>query len=282
MHGATRSFQRLLGDAPDRSYAAKLDRFGHFVTPELRRIFSDLRLPARGAVLDLGCGTGRAVTLLSEMVPATVVIAGLDLSLPHLRAAESSDTATLLQGDAENLCFRDRVLDLIWTCNTINHIDDRIGALRSISRCLRPDGRLAIAQTGLLPEMYFSWDTHLDDAVRTASHLYYRERYGLTPEDTASVRAIVGLMKSAGFREVHVRTYVVERVQPLSLADRDYFEKAVADGLWRDKVMPLLDNAERRRLERNCDKNSGDYWLDRDDFHHLQTLTVCEARKPHL
>ena len=35
-----------------------------------------------------------------------------------------------------------------------------------------------LAQSGLLPEMYFAWDTPLDDAVRRACHESYRARYG--------------------------------------------------------------------------------------------------------
>ena len=33
----------------------------------------------------------------------------------------------------------------------------------------------------------------------------------------------------------------------------------------------------RDRLRRNCDPSSADYCLERADFHHLQTLTVCEG-----
>ena len=60
------STSRLLGDAPDRSYATKLELFGRFVTPDLRRIFADLKLPAAGAALDLGCGPGLMTELLAS------------------------------------------------------------------------------------------------------------------------------------------------------------------------------------------------------------------------
>jgi SAM-dependent methyltransferase len=269
---------RLLGDTPNRSYAAKLERFEAFAAPELRRVFADLELPAHGRVLDLGCGTGLATTLLAEQTGPAATVVGLDLSRPHLEVARRNHALPLVQGDAAQLCFRDAAFDFIWSCNAVNHISDPVMALRALRRHLRVGGRLAIAQSALLPEMFFAWDAPLDDAVRAACHHCYRERYGLQVIDTASIRAVVGLMRAAGFAAVVPRTYVLERTQPLSQADRDYFQEAVFDGVWGEWIRPYLDAEQRTRLHRNCDPASPDYCLDRADFHHIQTLTVCTGR----
>ena len=271
--------ERLLGDGPNRSYAAKLERFEAFAAPDLRRIFADLELPSRGTILDLGCGTGLATALLAEQVGSNVTVVGLDLSLPHLRAAQRQHTLPLVQGDAARLAFRDGVFDFIWTCNTINHVADRVTTLRCLRRVLRAGGRFAIAQSGLLPEMFFAWDAPLDDAIRTACHRYYRERYGLTVADLADVRALVGPLRAANFVDVTVHTYVIERAQPLSQADRDYFQEAVFDGVWGERVARYVDAKSWEKLRRNCDPASRDYCLDRNDFHHVQTLTVCSGRR---
>jgi SAM-dependent methyltransferase len=267
--------RRWLGDTPSRSYARKLDLFGRFAAPELRRVFADLDLRVRGPKLDLGCGTGIATALLAEQLGPGAAIVGADLSLPHLEAARRHHSLPLVQCDATALGFRDGVFDLIWACNTINHLADQVAVLRALRRHLRRGGRLVIAQSGLLPEMFFSWDSALDDAVRAACHRYYRERYGLAVADTAALRALTGLLCTAGFDAVRVRTYVIERVQPLSDADREYFEQAVFDGTWGERIEPYLEPEDREKLRRNCDRSSPDYCLDRDDFHHLQTLTVC-------
>jgi SAM-dependent methyltransferase len=272
----------LLGDAPQRSYAGKLERFEAFAAPDLRRVFTDLEVPSRGTVLDLGCGTGLATAFLAEQVGPEGAVIGVDLSLPHLCAARRRHSLRLVQGDAARLCFRYGVFDFIWSCNTINHMRNRVMGMRSLQRHLRAGGRLVVAQSGLLPEMFFAWDAPLDDAVRTACHSYYRERYGLRIADLADVRALVGLMRAAGFVEVGARTYVLERTQPLSQTDRDYFQQAVFEGLWGDKIAPYLDAENRQKLRRNCDPGSPEYCLDRVDFHHVQTLTVCSGRAPKL
>ena len=275
-----KSSARILGDAPDRSYAAKLELFSRFAAPEFCQIFSDLALPSRGMVLDLGCGTGLTTSLLAEALGPDVGLVGLDLSLPHLQAARQQHDLPLVQADAEQLCFREGVFDCIWSCNTINHTAKSVDVLRSLKRHLRINGRLVLAQSGFLPEMFFAWDSHFDDAVRTACHQYYRERYGLQLDDTKKLRSIVGLLHAADFDDVNVRTYVVERVQPLSQADRDYFQRAVFEGLWGEKIRPFLGSADLGKLDRYCDPNSSDYWLERTDFHHIQTITVCEGRIP--
>lgn len=266
-----------LGDSPLRSYAAKLARFAQFAEPELRAIVSELQLPPRAAALDLGCGVGLVSTLLAEMIGHDGLVVGFDLSLPHLLAARSNYSGPVVQGDAARPCFRERSFDVIWSCNTINHVDDPVGVLKSLKPLLRDSGRVVLAQSGLLPEMFFAWDAPLDDAVRRACHAYYRERYSLAIADTAGVRGVVRLLDLAGYRDVRVRTVVIERVQPLSAADVAYFQETMFAGTWGERLRPFLDESEWDALRRYTDPQSDEYCLNRRDFHHLQTLTVCEG-----
>jgi len=267
---------RPLGDAPDRSYVRKLEQFARFAEPELRRVFADLRLASGTVALDLGCGAGLATRWLHEAMRDGYVV-GVDLSLPHLKAA-SAHHAPLVQADGGRPCFRDKAFDFVWACNTINHLREPVEALLELRKLLGAGGRVALAQSGLLPDMFFAWDAPLEDAVRAACHRAYRERYGLALAHTAGIRGLVGSLRASGFAGVATRTYVVERVQPLRDADRDYLRHAIFEGAWGDKVLPYLSPDERARLRRNCDPDSPEYCLDREDFHHVQTLTVCEGR----
>jgi SAM-dependent methyltransferase len=274
--GSRMDLSRPLGDAPDRSYVRKLEQFARFAEPELKRVIADLPVASGMVALDLGCGAGLATRWLREALGDGFVV-GVDLSLPHLQAARAHH-AVLVQADGGRPSFRLRTVDLIWTCNTINHLRYPVEALRELRGLLKDGGRLAVAQSGLLPDLFFAWDAPLEDAVRAACHRAYRERYGLRIEDTAGVRGLVGVMRSAGFASVATRTYVVERVQPLGEAARAYLRHAIFEGAWGEKVLPYLSADERARLRRNCDPASPEFCLDRDDFHHVQTLTVCVAR----
>jgi ubiquinone/menaquinone biosynthesis C-methylase UbiE len=268
---------RPLGDTPDRSYAGKLELFARFVAPELRTVFAELGLQSDARVLDVGCGVGVAAGMLAAQLGRAARVVGIDLSLPHLHAARQPREVSLLRADASQLCFRDGTFDLIWSCNTINHLADPVAALRAMRAALRPAGRVVLAQSGFLPEMYFAWDAPLDDAVRRACHQYYRQRYGLTLDDTARIRGLIGLLQRAGLRTGRVRTVVIERIQPLAEPDRDYFEEAIFRGTWGERLRPFLTPAQWRALCNNTQLSSAEYCLERRDFHHLQTLTVCEA-----
>jgi hypothetical protein len=125
--------------------------------------------------------------------------------------------------------------------------------------------------------MFFAWDAPLDEAVRSACHQYYRVRYGLTLDDTARVRGLVGMLQRANVRVGRTRTLVVERVQPLTDIDRAYFEEVIFRGSWGERLRPFLTRAQWLALCNNTDPASAEYCLDREDFHHIQTLTVCEA-----
>jgi SAM-dependent methyltransferase len=241
----------------------------------MKIILADLGLAPGAKVLDVGCGVGFATGQLVELLGAGAQVVGMDLSLPHLRAATGPRDFELVRADAAKLPFRDSTFDLIWSCNTINHLADPVGTLAAMRGALRASGRVVLAQSGLLPEMYFAWDAPLDDAVRAACHAYYRDRYQLSRDDTAGVRGLVRLVRAAGLRVGRVHTVAIERVFPLEPADRAYFAETIFAGTWGERLKPYLGAQEWSALMRNTDPRAGAYCLDRADFHHIQTLTVC-------
>lgn len=270
--------RRPLGDAPDRSYAVKLERFAHFAELEIRRVIDDLGIVAGSTVLDAGCGVGRITRWLAEQVGVQGTVVGLELSMPHLRAAGRPSGVHFVQGDLADPCIREGSIDFVWCSNTINHLANPVEALAALGRIARPGGRLALVQSALLPEMHFAWDARLEEEVGRACHAYYREKYGLSVADTTSVRRIVGLMVDAGLSKVSARTYVIERIQPLSEHDRSYFREVVFEGYWGAKLRPYLAERDWSALQSYCNPNSSAYCLNRSDFHHIQSLTLVQGR----
>ncbi|WP_430783543.1 class I SAM-dependent methyltransferase [Actinoplanes sp. G11-F43] len=126
-------------------------------------------------VLDIGCGTGRALPALAEAVspdpspgvlppvvaesssgasgalaaaagPAGRVI-GLDLTPDMLTAARRAgrgDCADLVLADARQLPVADAVADVIFAAGLVHHLPDPIAGLRELARVTRPGGTLAI------------------------------------------------------------------------------------------------------------------------------------------
>ena len=281
--GSTRSCVRysgLLGDSIARDYAWKLKLFNAFAAPELKVAIASLALREGMWVLDAGCGTGDALPWLAERVGSDGAVLGIELSSAHSAAArmtvpESCGPCGVLQADLLKPPLRPASIDLIWSVNTLNHVREPVAALRTLRSILRPRGRIALGQSSLLPEMFFAWDARLERLTLEAVRQYYRERYGLTERDLADVRSLIGLLLGAGLRNITVRTYVIERIQPLSTVDEGYILDAIFRGTWGERLSPYLRDEDRDELAHLCDPQDPAYALRRPDFHFLQTFTLA-------
>jgi GMP synthase-like glutamine amidotransferase len=122
--------ERFMGDGP--RYAAAVDRM-------------ELRPGHR--VLDLGCGTGRALPALRAQVGDTGLVLGIDLTPAMLTAAlrEGRDKdGYLLLADACRLPLPTATLDAIFSAGLVNHVPDPATALREWARVTAPDGTLLL------------------------------------------------------------------------------------------------------------------------------------------
>jgi SAM-dependent methyltransferase len=273
----------LLGDTPDRSYAAKLDRTARFLEPELRAIIAGLGIRPGDRILDAGCGAGLVTGWLAEATGSTGSAVGVDLSHDHIAVAQGrsrlpTGTVRFLQGDITQPTFGAGSFDLVWTRNTLNHLADPAAGLRTLASIVDPGGRVAIVQDLLLPEMVFPWDERLEQAVVQACRAHYRDRYGLDHRRISGHRNLVGWMLDAGLGAVEVRTMVAERIQPLAQADIDHLQHGLFEGYWGDRVRPYLDAEDWEALCRLTDPGSDDWALRRPDLHILQTVTLVAGR----
>jgi ubiquinone/menaquinone biosynthesis C-methylase UbiE len=105
------------------------------------------RVPDPGAILDVGCGTGRLpARLVSAYGRAHVV--GLDTSEGMIRKAA---TAPVLRrtgfavSAAEQLPFADAIFDLVVATLSVSHWRDKATGLAQISRVMAPDALLVVA-----------------------------------------------------------------------------------------------------------------------------------------
>ena len=273
----------LLGDTPARMYANKLELFNRFAEPEIRRLIGELHIAPGSRALDAGCGAGLTTAWLSEQVGPSGRVAGCDLSGPHLRHARTNagtgeECPLFVQSDIAATPFLAGSFDLVWCANTINHLSDPVFGIRQLAATLRPGGRIALVQSGFLPDMFFAWDERLEREVMLAVRRYYREKYGLNEHDVTAMRGLIGLAQRAELVQVSSKTVVIERTAPLADVDRDYLLHTVFNGYWGERLRPYLNDDDWREVQRLCDPTSSAYCLERPDFHHVQTLTMVVGR----
>jgi ubiquinone/menaquinone biosynthesis C-methylase UbiE len=110
---------------------------------------------ARGAVLEIGIGTGRNL----PFYPPDVQLTGVDLTpamlaLAHQCAGELGRQVDLRVGDAQALEFPDELFDTVVATLTLCSISDDHRAVAEVRRVLRPGGRFLLfehVRSPLLP-----------------------------------------------------------------------------------------------------------------------------------
>jgi len=121
---------------------------------------------APGTVLDLGCGTGRAITGLQQQFPAARVIA-LDWSRPMLDRARGSSAMTLpVCADMQSLPLSARSVDLVFSNLAAQWSPDPARLFGQLRRVLRPGGLMVFSTFGpdTLRELRAAWQAADDQA----------------------------------------------------------------------------------------------------------------------
>ncbi|WP_327242405.1 class I SAM-dependent methyltransferase [Streptomyces sp. NBC_01320] len=99
------------------------------------------------AVLDAGCGTGRALPALRAAVGPHGTVLGADLTPAMLDAAVQAGrdrSGQLLLADVARLPLRSGVLDAVFGAGLISHLSRPGPDLAELARVVRPGGQLAL------------------------------------------------------------------------------------------------------------------------------------------
>ncbi|MBM4297523.1 MAG: methyltransferase domain-containing protein [Deltaproteobacteria bacterium] len=99
-------------------------------------------------IVDLGCGTGRFSSALSEAFAAQVLgVEPADNMRATAEAKPRPPSVRFVQGDADCIPIDDSVADLLFMSQVLHHLTDAPKALREIRRVLKSKGNLCVRQT---------------------------------------------------------------------------------------------------------------------------------------
>lgn len=133
-------------------------------------------LPPSPRIVDLGCGTGANLEVLSQYGIAT----GVDFSPAALSFCRKRTLPRLMRATGEQLALATDSIDVLTAMDSLEHIPDDVATLRECYRALKPGGTLLVT----VPAFGFLWSEH-DEALQ---HL---RRY--------SAAELTNKMKLAGF-----------------------------------------------------------------------------------
>ncbi|MEU5216766.1 methyltransferase domain-containing protein [Streptomyces sp. NPDC020807] len=173
--------------------------------PAYAAAVSELGLRPGDAVLDAGCGTGRALPPLRAAVGPSGTVLGADLTPEMLAEAvragrQGRDGGTLLLADVGALPVGDSALDAVFGAGLVSHLADPVADLRELARVVRPGGRLALFHP-------------IGRAALAARH-----GRRITPDDLRAEPNLRPVLAESGWRLVR---YVDEDTRYLALAVRE-------------------------------------------------------------
>ena len=121
-------------------------RFGDDL-PGYAAAIAEAGIARGGVVIDVGCGTGRALPPLRDAVGPAGAVVAVDLTpemLDVARPASQAARAALVLADARRLPFAAASADAVFAAGLVNHLPDAEAGLAELARITRPGGRLVL------------------------------------------------------------------------------------------------------------------------------------------
>jgi len=107
------------------------------------KLIEMLALPAAGAILDAGGGTGRVAKALTGLVSEVVVV---DYSMSMLRQASGKESLQAVNSRTERLPFQDQTFERVIMIDALHHVEDQLETADELWRVLKPGGRIVIEE----------------------------------------------------------------------------------------------------------------------------------------
>lgn len=109
------------------------------------------QVPGNVKVLDVGCGIGGTSRYLAKKYGANGSVTGITLSPNQVERAtqlakeRGIDNVNFQVMDALNMNFPDNSFDIVWACESGEHMPDKKKYVEEMARVLKPGGRIVIA-----------------------------------------------------------------------------------------------------------------------------------------
>jgi ubiquinone/menaquinone biosynthesis C-methylase UbiE len=191
----------LHGEMIERSFSQQASAYadrdsGPWSAIDADWIFERLELRPDDRLLDVAAGTGGAGRRLASSVASVVCFDSTEAMLAAGRReaqAGGLDNVEFVRGDAAALPFEDTSFDVVVCRFAIHHFEEPAVQMKEMIRCLRPGGRVAIADLVADPDPTIAATQNHLEWLRDPSHSRM-----LTAEQ------LVGWLDIAGMKELSV------------------------------------------------------------------------------
>ncbi len=198
------------------------DTHRSFRDTEMARIVEFAAIDSGMRVLDVGCGTGNAVSQLRNSLDVDVV--GIDKSAAMLEVAKSKSVETVRADvDGNPLPFRSESFDVVMTTYVLHHIHNLSFLFSECHRVLR-NGTLVLLTS-----------SHAQiEGGHAVTNRFFPSFIAIDKARFPDVGELRGLLQSAGFADVEECGVSIEGI-PI---DQSYLEKVKAKHLSTFHLLP--------------------------------------------
>lgn len=192
---------------------------GRELPPRLEYLYRLAAVEPGSLILDVGCGRGE---VLAEAFSSGAHAVGIDYSQPALELAHRSIAARsregnvfplLCHGDAKGLPFEDRIFDVVFILDVIEHLseDELIVVLGNIARVLKPGGVCIVSTPN-------HWQTTIGGTIISVVKRLLRQPLPSRKNDSTHINLKTPItlrrtLRRAGFRRISLQycTYKKEK-----------------------------------------------------------------------
>ena len=159
-----------------------------------QNIFDYLKNKKYNKLLDVGCGTGLLIDMLSKECNKEFV--GLDLSPEMIKEAKKKKikNAKFVEGRSDELPFENNTFDIVTCSQSFHHYPETDKPLQEALRVLKPGGLYIISDTGVEPFKKFG--VKVDDFI-------YRTFSNSGDCNISYLEKMVKDMENNGFKIIH-------------------------------------------------------------------------------
>lgn len=176
-------------------------------------------------ILEIGCGTGRWLNALLDVVDSAC---GIDLSIEMLKICKAKQAIKLINSDAVSIPFINNQFDLIFCVNAIHHFSDVNLFLSEVKHVLKKDGLL----------MIIGIDPHIDK--QWYIYKYFKEVYKRDIQRFIPFARLQKILEDKSFKKIEF--------DDVELINKEYFGKNVLSD-------PFLSKHNTSQLANLTDKD---------------------------
>ena len=213
-------------------------------------------------VLDIGCGYGSDLFEIGERVSEDAVLVGIDSIQKAIIGAKANlkaDKRFLFKHEnvEEGLSFDGNTFDLVYSCNTLECINDKTNLIKDIYRVLNPNGQVLFS--------HYDWDTQVFNLnnkklYRKILHTFNDwQQPWMSACDPWMGRKLNGLFKKSGLFEGEVSVFVLTETE-YKKGYKGYYAINEEFSALVDKGLIDKDDYEelKKEIEESADK--GEYF----------------------